>query len=214
MQRRGKACPFPRTPLPASGVRPSLRSGQVSLDEAEHFPAQSSCQRRYAPMVFGIIPECRSASFRNKRSASPESPRRDKLRMVVDGITAANDLGLTDSVPARAVVLTDSRLVPIKLGNLTIHFKRVEPSRLYWAGRPAMRVVQALHWLRDMLPADRGRILNRLLAMLRDPNRGKAIQDDLSSGLSALPEWLQDIVRDLLHKASAHSDLTNIEGNL
>ena len=25
-------------------------------------------------MVFGIIPECRSASFRNRRSASPESP--------------------------------------------------------------------------------------------------------------------------------------------
>jgi hypothetical protein len=60
--------------LPARGILPSLRSGQVSLDEAEHFTAQSSCQRRYAPMVFGIIPECRSASFRNKRSASPESP--------------------------------------------------------------------------------------------------------------------------------------------
>ncbi len=64
---------FPRTPLPATGVLPSLRSGQVSLDEAEHFPAQSRSQRRYAPMVFGIIPECRSTSLRNKRSASPES---------------------------------------------------------------------------------------------------------------------------------------------
>ena len=66
--------PFLRTPFSASGILPSLRSGQVSLDEAEHFTAQSSCQRRYAPMVFGIIPECRSASFRNERSASPESP--------------------------------------------------------------------------------------------------------------------------------------------
>jgi hypothetical protein len=27
-------------------------------------------------MVFGIIPERRSASLRNKRSASPESPRK------------------------------------------------------------------------------------------------------------------------------------------
>ena len=42
--------------------------------------------------------------------------------MVVDGITAANDLGLTDAVPARAVVFTDARLKPIKLGNLTIKF--------------------------------------------------------------------------------------------
>jgi hypothetical protein len=28
-----------------------------------------------ATRVFGFIPECRSASFRNQRSASPESPR-------------------------------------------------------------------------------------------------------------------------------------------
>jgi hypothetical protein len=34
-----------------------LRTGQVSFDEAEHFLAQSRCQRRYAPMVFGIIPD-------------------------------------------------------------------------------------------------------------------------------------------------------------
>jgi transposase len=33
--------------------------------KAEHFTAQSSCQRRYAPMVSGIIPECRSATLRN-----------------------------------------------------------------------------------------------------------------------------------------------------
>jgi len=30
-------------------------------------------------MVFGIIPECRSASLRKKRSASPESPRRNRF---------------------------------------------------------------------------------------------------------------------------------------
>src|SRR4051794_33776392 len=32
-------------------------------------------------MVFGIIPECRSDSFRNKRSASPESPDRSPRRI-------------------------------------------------------------------------------------------------------------------------------------
>jgi hypothetical protein len=57
------AAPFPCTPFSASGILPPLCSGQVSLDEAEHFPAQSRSQRRYTPMVFGIIPECRSASF-------------------------------------------------------------------------------------------------------------------------------------------------------
>lgn len=132
--------------------------------------------------------------------------RRDKARMVVDGLTAANDLGLTDAVPARARVLTDARLKPIKLGKLTIEFQRVSPDRLYWAGRPAMRVVQALHWLRDMLPTDKDRILRKLLAILRDPDRGTAITEDLRSGLTALPEWLQKIVRDLLAQASDHHD--------
>jgi hypothetical protein len=40
-------------------VRPMLysRSRQVSLDEAEHFLHNMRRQRRYAPMVFGIIPD-------------------------------------------------------------------------------------------------------------------------------------------------------------
>jgi hypothetical protein len=126
--------------------------------------------------------------------------RRDRVRMVVDGITAANDLGLTDAVPARAVVLTDARLKPIKLGNLTITFQHAAPSRLHWAGRPAMRVVQALCWLRDLLPRDMDRIRARLVSVLQDPTHGSAIRDDLRQGLSALPEWMQTIVRDLLRR--------------
>lgn len=137
--------------------------------------------------------------------------RRDKARMVVDGLTAANDLGLTDAVPARALVLTDARLKPIKLGNLTIDFQRVSPNRLYWADRPAMRVVQALHWLRDMLPRDKASIFKRLLAILHDPSHGNAIEEDLRSGLPALPEWLQEIVRDLLNQAKAQNDIHKTE---
>lgn len=140
-------------------------------------------------------------TYPDHRAVIDALARRDKARMVVDGLTAANDLGLTDAVPARALVLTDARLKPIKLGNLTIDFQRVSPNRLYWADRPAMRVVQALHWLRDMLPRDKGRIFKRLLAILRDSDHGKAIEEDLRSGLPTLPEWLQEIVRDLLHQA-------------
>lgn len=88
-------------------------------------------------------------------------------------MTAANDLGLTTAVPARIEVLADARLKPIKLGNQEIHFKFAAPSRLYWAGRPAMRVVQALHWMQDMLAQDSERqrvqtALRRLLAGAAD----------------------------------------------
>jgi hypothetical protein len=122
--------------------------------------------------------------------------RRDQARILVDGITAANQLGLTDAVPAHVVVHTDARIRPIKLGNLTITFKLTAPSRLYWAGRPAMRVVQAIHWLRDLLPTDQTRILKRLQSVISDPAHGTAIRQDLATGIHTLPTWMQDLVRN------------------
>jgi hypothetical protein len=124
--------------------------------------------------------------------------RRDQARFIVDGLTAANDLGLTTAVPARVMVFTDNRLRPIKLGNKVITFKQAAPSRLYWAGRPAMRVVQALYWLKDLLPSDRDGIMVRLKRILSDPGSGSAIRDDLNDGLPAIPIWMQSLVRELL----------------
>jgi hypothetical protein len=125
--------------------------------------------------------------------------RRDQTRMLVDGMTAANDLGLSDAVPGRIVVHTDARLRPIKLGKQVIVFRPTAPSKLFWAGRPAMRVVLALHWLRDTMadPNDRQRILRRLRAILADPDQGRAIAADLTEGLPTMPAWMQELVRQL-----------------
>ena len=92
--------------------------------------------------------------------------RRDKARLLIDGITAANQLGLTHAVPAHVTVHTDARLRSIQLDKLRIDFKLTAPSRLYWAGRPAMPIVQALHWLHDILPSDHDSILKRLKKIL------------------------------------------------
>jgi hypothetical protein len=123
--------------------------------------------------------------------------RRDQLRMLVDGMTAANDLGLTDAVPARVTIHTDARRRSISLDNLIIEFRQTAPSRLYWAGRPAMRVVQALHWLKDTLSTDRQRVLARLTQVLADPTHGALIREDLLRGFGTLPAWMQDLVREL-----------------
>lgn len=56
--------------------------------------------------------------------------RRDQTRMLVDGLTAANDLGLTTAVPARIVVHTDARRRSIQVGRLVIDFKQTAPSKL------------------------------------------------------------------------------------
>jgi len=126
--------------------------------------------------------------------------RRDQVRFVVDGMTAANDLGLSNAVPAKIEVLVDARLKPIQLGNQEIRFKTAAPSRLYWAGRPAMRVVQALHWMQDMLSTkeERDRIAAALSRILDDPDHGAGIRDDLRAGLAALPIWMQEFLRDLI----------------
>ncbi len=123
--------------------------------------------------------------------------RRDQLRLLVDGMTAANDLGLTDAVPARVTLHTDARRRSVQFDKLTIEFKQTAPSRLYWAGRPAMRVVQALHWLKDTLTSDHDRILVRLSKVLADPVHGAAVRQDLLDGFSVLPAWMQGLVREL-----------------
>jgi hypothetical protein len=128
--------------------------------------------------------------------------RRDQIRMLVDGLTAANDLGLTDAVPGKIVVHTDARLRPIHLGAQTITFKPTAPSKLFWAGRPAMRVVQALHWLRGTTESDRDRIVRRLAAIFADPEHGAAIVADLRDGFTSLPEWMQKYLHPLMTAAT------------
>jgi len=134
--------------------------------------------------------------------------RRDQTRMLVDGMTAANDIGLSDAVPGRVIVHTAARLRPVRLGNLTVTFRPTAPSKLFWAGRPAMRVVQALHWLRDALskPDDRDRILRRVRGILADPQHGTAIRNDLKDGLPTLPAWMQDLVRGLVKPGDGGDD--------
>jgi hypothetical protein len=61
-----------------------------------------------------------------------------------------------------------------------------------------MRVVQAVHWLKDTLVSDRERILRRLTQVLADPAHGKTISQDLIDGFSALPTWMQSLMRELL----------------
>ncbi|HWB17947.1 MAG TPA: DUF6088 family protein [Vicinamibacterales bacterium] len=125
--------------------------------------------------------------------------RRDQTRMLVDGLTAANDLGLTTAVPAHIVVHTDARRRSIHVGRLVIDFKQTAPSKLYWAGRPAMRIVQALHWL----PSDRDQIQAKLSALLADPTHGTALRHDLRQGLITLPAWMQAVLKPLLAEPAA-----------
>jgi hypothetical protein len=142
----------------------------------------------------------RQPSPPDPRSVIDAVARRDQIRVLVDGMTAANDLGLTDAVPAKIIVHADARLRPIRLGNLEITFRPTAASKLYWAGRPAMRVVQALHWLRDLLAGsdDEDQLRWRLQRLLADSINGRALRDDLADGFSTLPAWMQALLKPML----------------
>jgi hypothetical protein len=146
----------------------------------------------------------------NKLTQKPNPPdprsvidavgRRDQARMLVDGMTAANDLGLTDAVPAKIVVHTDARKQPIKLGNVTITFRLTAASKLFWAGRPAMRVIQALHWLRDLLirEGESDRVRQKLAKLFDDPSTGPPLKADINVGKTALPTWMWEFLKPLI----------------
>ena len=131
--------------------------------------------------------------------------RRDQARMLVDGMTAANDLGLTDAVPAKIVVHTDVRRRAIKLGNVTIVFRPTAASKLFWAGRPAMRVVQALHWMRDLLvrEGESDQVMRTLAKLFEDPATGPTLKKDLVAGMAALPIWMRVFLKPLIEKPAA-----------
>ncbi|NPD15045.1 hypothetical protein HOY34_07485 [Xinfangfangia sp. D13-10-4-6] len=139
------------------------------------------------------------------RSVIDAISRRNRIRVLVDGMTAANDLGFTNAVPAKVVVHADTRLKSISLGQMEIVFKPTAASKLHWAGRPAMRVVQALHWLRDTLGKDDSDelVARRLGMILRDPKDGLALRQDLSEGLASLPAWMQNLLRPMLKEQAA-----------
>lgn len=156
----------------------------------------------YDKPVFNSL--TRQPSAADPRQVIDAVARRDNLRVLVDGMTAANDLGLTNAVPAKIIVHTDARLKTISLDRLDIVFKPTAPSKLYWAGRPAMRIIQALHWLRDtMIQSDPDTSWQRRLAtILADPHHGRMLIDDLKAGMSTLPSWMQNLLRPMITQIS------------
>jgi hypothetical protein len=192
---------------PATGVWTQADFADLAardaLDKTLQRLVKASKLRRIDRGLFDIPrlnPATRKPVAPDYRQVIEAIARRDRTRMLVDGMTAANDLGLSDAVPGQVVVHSDARLKSLHLGNLVIRFRPTAASKLYWAGRPAMRIVQALHWLKPKLddPKLRARVGAKLSALLRAPGQGAAASQDLRAGLSTMPAWMQDFVRQLL----------------
>ncbi len=115
---------------------------------------------------------------------------RDRTRLQPTGAYAANILGLSEQVPAKAVFLTDGPSRTVKIGPMTIQLRRTTPRNMEAAGRLSGLLMQALRELgEEHVTLERRKHLKRTLPA---DKRRELIQD-----LRLAPAWMHPIFREL-----------------
>jgi hypothetical protein len=115
---------------------------------------------------------------------------RDRTRLQPAGAYAANALGLSDQVPAKAVFLTDGPSRTVKIGPMTIQLRRTTPRNMTAAGRLSGLVIQAFRELgKDHVSPARVEHLKRTLPANQ---RWELLKD-----LKLAPAWMHPIFREL-----------------
>lgn len=117
--------------------------------------------------------------------------RRDGVRIMPDGLAAANQLGLTNALPAKASYVTDGSSRTIKIDGRTVRFRHAGPSVMQWAGKPSAPVVQALRWLGPEAAAD-AQVVSILRRHLPD-----VVKLDLLQNSRHLPGWALPLARSI-----------------
>ncbi len=119
---------------------------------------------------------------------------RDRTRLQPTGGYAANALGLSEQVPAKAVFLTDGPSRTVKIGRRTIQLRRTTPRNMAAAGRLSGLVIQALRALGEAhITPERIAHLRRTLPA--DKRRGLLRDHRLA------PAWMHPFLRKLAENA-------------
>ncbi len=115
---------------------------------------------------------------------------RDRTRLQPAGAYAANALGLSEQVPAKAVFLTDGPSRTVKIGPMTIQLRRTTLRNMAAAGRLSGLVIQALRELgkEHVTPAR----IEHLKRTLPADKRRELLKD-----LQLAPAWMHPIFREL-----------------
>jgi hypothetical protein len=115
---------------------------------------------------------------------------RDHTRLQPAGAYAANALGLSEQVPAKAVFLTDGPARTVKIGPTTIQLRRTTPRNMAAAGRLSGLLIQALRELgKEHITPERRAHLKRTLPA--DKRR------ELLKDIRLAPAWMHPIFREL-----------------
>jgi hypothetical protein len=115
---------------------------------------------------------------------------RDRTRLQPAGAYAANALGLSEQVPAKAVFLTDGPTRTVKIGTTTIQLRRTTARNMATAGRLSGLLIQALRELgKEHVTPQRREHLKRTLPA---DKRQELIKD-----VKLAPAWMHAIFREL-----------------
>ncbi|MDZ4820062.1 MAG: DUF6088 family protein [Planctomycetota bacterium] len=115
---------------------------------------------------------------------------RDHTRIQPAGAYAANLLGLSDQVPAKAVFLTNGPNRTVSIGNSTIQFRQTTARNMAASGRLSGLLIQAFRYLgKDHFTPIRIDHLKRTIPL----DKRKAVLKDLRLA----PAWMRPIFREL-----------------
>lgn len=115
---------------------------------------------------------------------------RDHTRLQPAGAYAANVLGLSEQVPAKAVFLTDGPSRTVKLGQTTIQLRRTTPRNMATAGRLSGLLIQALREVgEEHFTPERLAHLKRTLPLSK--------RRSLMKDFKLAPAWMRSIFREL-----------------
>jgi len=190
VQRRGRGSVF----VPADFLEMGSRE---AVDVALHRLTRKGTIRRLARGVYDfpkehpvLGPLSPSADAVAKALAG-----RDRTRLQPAGAYAANVLGLSEQVPAKAVFLTDGPSRTVKIGSTTIQLRRTTAKNMETAGRLSGLLIQALRELgKEHVTPERRDHLKRTLPA---DKRRELIKD-----LRLAPAWMHPIFRELAREGA------------
>ena len=130
------------------------------------------------------------ASSPDLHSVAEAIARRYRWTILPDGATAANHLGLSTQVPARALYLSDGPTKTIAIGRQRIHFKHARPREVGITSVRAGTVIQALRHLGQQHVDESVR--EKLRSVLSEKDKRDLLRDARQSA-----GWIYDAAREI-----------------
>ena len=127
----------------------------------------------------------------NLNEAAKAIARKNGWRILAAGAHAANILGLSTQVPAKAVYLSDGPTRSYKLGRRTIQFKHAEPKTLGAASEVNGLVTQALRFIGRSAVTDA--LVRRIARVLSETDRETLLDDTQYS-----TDWIHEVAKTIV----------------